>query len=69
MAELTEDQERVLNYVACFNPSDSSTIRADLRCAFAELELLGLIAPTTRYHLTKKGQLLAEWVDEEHEQS
>jgi hypothetical protein len=56
MSELTPDQRRVLNAIGAFRISGPETIRADLRCAFVELEMLGLIEPRTDYVLTSAGR-------------
>lgn len=56
MVDLTEDQTRVLKYIDYFDAANPEDIRADLRCAFVELEILGLIQKHTEYRLTDAGR-------------
>lgn len=56
MSDLTDDQKRVLKYVEYFEGANPEDIRADLRCAFAELEILGLIQKHTEYRVTDAGR-------------
>lgn len=66
MTGLTPDQRRVLNCIGAFLITGPETIRADLRCAFVELTMLGLIEPRTEYVLTDAGRaaLLPEFPQE-----
>jgi len=56
LSELSQDQRRVLNAIGAFPISGPEAIRADLRCAFVELKMLGLIEPVTDYRLTESGR-------------
>ena len=53
---LSQDQLRVLRCIGAFQITGSETIRADMRCAFVELEALKLIEPVRNYQLTDLGR-------------
>jgi hypothetical protein len=56
MTELSEDQRRVLSAIGAYLITGPETFRADMRCAFTELEMLKLIEPITDYRLTDAGR-------------